>query len=154
MSKNSPLLLPEPRKIELTGGTLKITGDKFIVIPNPSFLFEGEEAQCALSEYAGVTWQLYAAPNLAATKIGLQIDVAAKANQTEIERQSYTLDITNSHIHIRALSQTGAFYGVMTLIQLLKQYGDKVPQLHIEDSPDFAARGIMLDISRATKCRR
>ena len=148
MSKNAPLLLPEPRKITLTGGTLKITGDKFIVIPNPSFLFEGQEAQHALSDYAGVAWQLYAAPNLAAAKMGLHIEIDAKRNPTDLERQSYTLDITTAHIRIRARSQTGAFYGVMTLAQLLKQYGDKLPQLHIEDSPDFAARGIMLDISR------
>jgi hexosaminidase len=148
MSKNAPVLLPEPRQIELTGGTLKLTDDKFIVIPNSAFLFEAEEAQCALSEYAGVTWHFYAAPNLAPAKIGVQIEVNAKQNQTEQERQSYTLDITATHIHIRALSQTGAFYGVMTLMQLLRQYGNKLPQLHIEDYPDFAARGIMLDVSR------
>ena len=148
MSKNAPILLPEPRQIELTGGTLKITGDKFIVIPNSSFLFEAEEVACALRDYAGVSWHFNAAPTLALAKIGVKIDVNAKQSVTEQERQSYTLDMTATHVHIRALHQTGAFYGVMTLMQLLRQYGNKLPQLHIEDSPDFAARGIMLDISR------
>ncbi len=148
MSKNAPVLLPEPRHIELTGGTLKLSGDKFVVIPNSSFLFEGEEAQRALSEYAGVSWPLNAAPTLASAKIGVHIEITPKQNSTDIKRQSYTLDITATHIHIRAISQTGAFYGVMTLMQLLRQYGNKLPQLHIQDSPDFIARGIMLDISR------
>ncbi|NJM40636.1 MAG: family 20 glycosylhydrolase [Anaerolineae bacterium] len=152
MSKTAPILLPEPRQMRLTGGTLKLSDSKFIVIPSPAFLFEGEEAQRVLSEYADVTWHLYAAPNLAPEQMGLHIAVnagaAAGANQTDSERQAYTLDITANGIRIHAFGQAGAFYGVMTLAQLLRQYGNKLPQLHIKDHPDFASRGIMLDISR------
>jgi spore maturation protein CgeB len=36
----------------------------------------------------------------------------------------------------------------MTFAQLLRQYGALLPVLHIEDYPDFPARGVMLDVSR------
>jgi hypothetical protein len=148
MSKTAPVLLPEPREIKLTSGTLQLTDSKFIVIPNPTFYFEGAEAQRALSEFADVTWHLYAAPYLPTEKVGLQFELQASTSRSDKDSQSYMLDITDNGIRICALNQTGAFYGVMTLVQLLKQYGDKLPQLRILDHPDFAARGIMLDVSR------
>jgi hypothetical protein len=35
-----------------------------------------------------------------------------------------------------------------TLRQLLRQYGRRLPRMLIRDSPDFARRGVMLDVSR------
>jgi hexosaminidase len=38
--------------------------------------------------------------------------------------------------------------GVATLRQLLREYGRRLPRLVIRDYPDFARRGVMLDVSR------
>jgi hypothetical protein len=62
--------------------------------------------------------------------------------------QGYYLSITPKRIHLRAHDPAGAFYGAQTLVQLLRQYGRQLPQLRISDHPDFARRGILLDISR------
>ncbi len=62
--------------------------------------------------------------------------------------QAYTLNITPEGIHIGYKKPVGAFYGVKTLKQLLKQYGKSLPCLEISDEPDYEARGIMHDISR------
>jgi hypothetical protein len=46
-------------------------------------------------------------------------------------------------------SQEGGFRAaIATLRQLLREYGRRLPRMLIEDSPDFARRGVMLDISR------
>jgi hexosaminidase len=45
-------------------------------------------------------------------------------------------------------SPIGLFYAACTLIQLIDQYGALLPCLKISDRPDFAVRGVMIDISR------
>lgn len=148
----APCLVPEPRALELIGSTFEITPDKLIVLkarrPSNSF-FEAQEAQRALSEYTAVTWHIHASEAAPLDKVGLFIEIedAGEVN-TDTDRQSYVLDILPDGIHITALDAVGAFYAVMTLTQLLRQYGKTLPQLHIEDHPDFARRGVMLDISR------
>jgi hypothetical protein len=149
-STASPILLPEPRSLTLSGGTLALADQRLIVVNAPvalPLLFEAQEAQRALSEYAGITWHIVASTALPAGAAGLLIDIAAR-DATGVAAQSYTLDITAEGIRLQAPSAAGAFYGVMTLTQLLRQYGKRLPLLHIEDAPDFPARGIMLDISR------
>lgn len=51
-------------------------------------------------------------------------------------------------VRIFASSAAGERYAKATLHQLLKQYGGRLPVGRIEDWPDFAVRGVMLDISR------
>lgn len=62
--------------------------------------------------------------------------------------EAYRLSITQSGATITAKSDAGAFYAAATLKQLIRQYGQSLPTLEIEDWPEFATRGIMLDISR------
>ncbi len=62
--------------------------------------------------------------------------------------QGYTLDITPQGVSIVGHDPAGVFYGVCTLNQLLHQFGGVVPCMSVSDHPDFAARGVMLDISR------
>ena len=65
--------------------------------------------------------------------------------------ESYTLSVTPQRIEIRATSGAGLFYGMQTLLQLMQPAGTgsySVPSVEIEDTPRFAYRGLMLDISR------
>jgi len=138
--------------ITLNGGALEIRPDKLIVLkaaqPARGF-FEAQEAQRALSRYARVTWHIHASDAVPAEATGLLIVIedAAEAS-ADVDRQRYALDVTPDGIRISASAPAGAFYAVMTLTQLLRQYGRVLPLLHIEDRPDFARRGVMLDISR------
>ncbi|QUL55869.1 family 20 glycosylhydrolase [Paenibacillus tritici] len=61
---------------------------------------------------------------------------------------AYELHVNEAGITAAYGSPQGAYYAAATLKQLLVQYGRTVPYLHIQDQPDFAARGLMLDISR------
>ena len=65
--------------------------------------------------------------------------------------ESYTLSVTSQRIEIRATSGAGLFYGMQTLLQLMQPASTgsySVPSVEIEDTPRFAYRGLMLDVSR------
>lgn len=64
--------------------------------------------------------------------------------------ESYTLSVTPERVLIQATSGAGLFYGMQTLLQLLQPSDTSysVASVEIEDTPRFAYRGFMLDVSR------
>lgn len=57
------------------------------------------------------------------------------------------MDVTPQNITIRALSETGLFYGIQTLLQLISP-DQTIPSIAIKDYPRFPYRGMHLDASR------
>ncbi len=66
--------------------------------------------------------------------------------------EGYTLEIGPAEMRVVSSTPAGLFYGVCTLAQLWKlgaRAGNvTLPHVRISDSPSFARRGVMLDISR------
>jgi len=71
--------------------------------------------------------------------------------------EGYQLNVTPRHILLQAATETGLYYGVQTLLQLLPPQIESrqlvkatwnVPCVLIKDAPDFTYRGIMLDVCR------
>ena len=62
--------------------------------------------------------------------------------------ESYALKISNNGIEISFRETAGLRAASATLRQLLREYGSRLPCLHIRDWPDFTRRGVMLDVSR------
>lgn len=65
--------------------------------------------------------------------------------------ESYTLSVTPERIQIQATSGAGLFYGIQTLLQLSVSSGAgviTVSAVEVQDTPRFAYRGLMLDVSR------
>lgn len=64
--------------------------------------------------------------------------------------ESYTLSVTPQKITVKATSGAGLFYGLQTLLQLSipSENAFSVPVVEIVDTPRFAYRGLMLDVSR------
>ncbi len=85
--------------------------------------------------------------------INLELD-----KESGIAEEGYFLEITTTGVLIKGSSETGLFYGLVTLLQLLpptvysgRSTGHEewsLPLLKIDDSPRFAYRGLMLDVSR------
>jgi hexosaminidase len=65
-----------------------------------------------------------------------------------VPRQGYRLVVDAHGLAITAGDPAGAFYGACTLAQLVEVYGTRLPCVEIEDHPELAVRGVMLDISR------
>lgn len=64
---------------------------------------------------------------------------------------AYTLQVKKDGIYISGDNETGVFYGIQSLIQLLpveKSTSFKIPYTSITDYPRFAYRGMMLDVGR------
>jgi len=68
----------------------------------------------------------------------------------QIEPEGYRLAVTLAGIELVAATETGFFYGLQTLRQLLQTNKGQVtlPVCHIEDAPAFPVRGYMIDVGR------
>lgn len=65
--------------------------------------------------------------------------------------EGYRLSITPNHIEIKAVHVKGLFYGLQSLIQLIRPVAKnqfKVPACMVKDEPRFAYRGMHLDVGR------
>lgn len=69
-------------------------------------------------------------------------------NDTSVEDDAYILEVDTKSINIKASSKNGFHYGLMTLIQLIKQYGLIIPGLLIRDQAHFKHRGFYHDVTR------
>ncbi|MFN8564410.1 MAG: family 20 glycosylhydrolase [Anaerolineae bacterium] len=136
-------LLPMPRAARLTGGALDLRGGLIALDADPAAQLwaAGARAQAALRQHASVDCEIVGGMNESAV---VTITLGVGASHAE----GYSLAITADGIRITGHDAAGAFYGVVTLTQLLQTYGASLPLLEIEDYPDFPARGVMLDISR------
>lgn len=65
------------------------------------------------------------------------------------DSESYTLKAADGEININGDSEAGLFYGIQTLRQIFLSCGNFCPELTINDTPDFAARGFYHDITRS-----
>ena len=61
--------------------------------------------------------------------------------------EGYTINVTKERIDVKATSAAGLFYAAQTLVQLADS-GNTIPACTITDEPQFAYRGLMLDVSR------
>lgn len=66
----------------------------------------------------------------------------------DILPQGYRLTIGPEGAQVDFSDEVGAYYARLTFRQLAAFYGPALPALTIDDAPDFARRGVMLDCSR------
>lgn len=138
---STPILLPAPRHIQIMDTVTTLLPQSTIFMTQPSLLFSAQQAQNALRKYATRDWAIRTVYESQPHGLNLTINDSLQA-------QAYTLDIENGQINIQGGDEAAVFYGVQTCIQLLKHYGDRFPEVHISDQPDFPVRGVMFDISR------
>jgi hypothetical protein len=141
------VLLPMPRKLDYADGVLAPTPQrKFIQIDADmaaELVVAGRVIQRAASEAMRCDWQIVAGrANFDDTVV--RIDTVRFVDSPV----QYTIGVSPDGIQIRASTPAMAFYAAHTLAQLFQQFPNGVPCLHIEDWPDFPARGVMIDISR------
>jgi hexosaminidase len=84
------------------------------------------------------------------------VQITLQINSSLLDKpESYRLSIDDTGITLLGADEAGLFYGVCTLNQLIRLQASDVarrsltlPGLRITDWPDFANRGVMLDVSR------
>ncbi len=82
-------------------------------------------------------------------KSSSKIAFSIEKDSTNWGDEGYTLTISPELVTIAANNTKGIFYGIQTLLQTIPYEGKKeIPCLFIKDKPQFAWRGMMLDVSR------
>lgn len=62
--------------------------------------------------------------------------------------EGYSIKCENRRVYIKAKTESGLFYGLQTLKQMLLQTNGKIPYVELSDAPRFSYRGFMLDCGR------
>lgn len=132
-------IIPQPNSIKAGEGNYQLSQAadiQFSDIPNKS--------RRRLTDYligAGFT---FGTGKTAVSKIRLEVGQHAQFPESD---EGYRLVVNPSEINISARSETGIFYGIQTLLQLIT--ADRtVPSVTVSDSPRFPYRGVHIDVSR------
>ena len=143
------ILLPGPRSVIARSGVYRLTsGQKIVCQGDTTSTFPiANRLQRALWESQRVSWTLRAgSAGSGDSRDGVRIILSP---DQAIPAQGYRLRVSGDGIDLVAGDDAGAFYGVATLVQMLRQCDGALPAGEIEDSPDFPSRGVMLDVSRS-----
>lgn len=143
-------LLPEPRSVMARPGAFELSGgSRIVLLGDPHSLFpQAQRLQRALWKYHRIGWSVRARGHGLSDSLD-RVRITLSPERHDIPGQGYRLSITADGVDLVAGDEAGAFYGVCTLVQMLRQCEAELPAGAIEDSPDFPLRGVMLDISRS-----
>ncbi len=137
---NTLSVIPLPRKIAAAGGVFHINS-KMQISADETALPEAQFLADALREAAG------AAPAALVDAPGAAIRLRLDPGLAALGGEGYSLSVTPQGIRIEAAARAGLFYATQTLRQMAGGDGT-IFCAEIEDSPRFAWRGAMLDVSR------
>lgn len=152
MSSTPLPIIPQPRSAQrLDGPAFSLTTDTVIIAPTE---LHSAAQRLAVRIETATYWKLPILDSSeAANRIEFHLSEATLENN-----EAYTLKVTADRVTITASHNSGAFYGVQSLLQLFPAaIYDAQPRpdlvwtataAEIEDAPRFRWRGVMLDSSR------
>jgi hexosaminidase len=141
-------LLPHPRFLERRSGSFLLPARATLQLDAslPADLASSVAARLqSVAKKAGVELRVLASRRNAAVRADL---TALKNPALGSSDQSYMLEIDRCGVRIEFHDVGALWAAVVTLRQLIREYGGRLPCLKIRDWPDFPRRGVMLDISR------
>lgn len=140
VTESSHCLLPVPQDMQTAKGHFTIGKGTRLYIAAP-----GEDKSAIANAFAAWDGVLETAgENSTVNCIAMEIC----DNVDDITSpEGYTINVTRERIDVKATSAAGLFYAAQTL-QQLADGGNTIPACTIADEPQFAYRGLMLDVSR------
>jgi hexosaminidase len=145
-------LMPIPSKIQVATGqwlvqrgfSISLTG-----ADDPRVRSAAQRFVDHLSRTTGIPLSYQTAGTGSAT-ITIRCEHAGEKVQKLGEDESYVLDVTEGGAQLSAPNSLGVIHGLQTLLQLVgpSPQGFAAPAVHIEDSPRFPWRGLLLDACR------
>lgn len=146
-------LIPYPEKASFTEGKLLLKRDFSIAVNgNPDLrIYDAVNRFLQrLDGRTGLFFNQHIGPGSRPSSPTFNITITRPGKIKLKEDESYTLEINNNTIALKAETDLGALHGLETLLQLLS--GDKdgyfFPNCNIQDKPRFAWRGLMMDVGR------
>ena len=136
----SDCLLPIPLEMQTSNGEFTLTNETKLYIAAPA-----ADKSAIAKVFTAWNAQLATVDTEAATDC-IAMEVCDKVENIT-SPEGYTINVTKDRIDVKATSGAGLFYAAQTLQQLAD--GDNtIPACTITDEPQFAYRGLMLDVSR------
>lgn len=140
-------LIPRPARLEPRQGSFLITAATRIVVTGagtPAMRRLAARARDAMLDATGLRLRAVLGPNARSENaIVVRLDTAAGTGE-----EGYRLDASPGGVVITATTETGAFYALQTLRQLVSPSAPSIPSVIISDSPRFRWRGMHLDVAR------
>ena len=139
-------LIPRPKEYREKEGYFKLKRETKI---NLSYGCDFYELDCALELQKEIK-DIFGF-NMSINKSISNTTLKSSINLIKIngmEDEEYKLIINNDSIEIIATFDSGIFYGIQTLKQILKQSSNLIGSLEIEDKPYFKNRGFFHDTTR------
>jgi hexosaminidase len=147
-------IIPEPANLLRTPGFFFLSPNILIEAPSDPSL---RDALAAFRERLSLPtgYSVSVVPQSGTASIRLVLN---KTANSRLGKEGYSLSVSRHQVTIYANGPAGLFYGMQSLLQLFPQEIEsnilvrkqiwKVPCVEITDSPRFAWRGLMLDVSR------
>jgi len=142
---NEPSLIPWPAQVSAAPGAFTVDGQTPICAKGAA-IKAAERLQSTLRALQGL--------DLKTRRCGpASIALTLSAARPEADPEGYALDVDGSGMRVTAPTEAGLYYGAMTAAQLLSSGAAHASSvhlsgIHIEDSPRFKWRGLMLDPAR------
>lgn len=136
-------IIPQPEQMDVKSGTFSVNENTVVYLPGAEtkYLLLAELINSNLSAYAGKELSVVTdLPQQNAIRFELE-DPRPATNP-----EAYKLQVNKEGVEIKASSDTGLFYGLQSLLQLITPQG--LPYITIQDEPRFKYRGMHLDVSR------
>lgn len=146
-------LMPVPVSVERHNGELRIDPTFSMAISadgDPRLERAVQRFLRNLRDQTGLAFLDTTLAEPASATLTIEAERAAGPTFTIGEDESYSLEVTPSAAKIVAPTSLGAMRGLQTFLQLVETVpaGFAVPAVTVHDSPRFAWRGLMVDVSR------
>ena len=155
-----PQIVPAPKSIQMTKGTLRLKG--ISINCDPAMDAQSQRAvrlfADRLSLVSDKTSSVASPVGLARTVENGKLKGLYFVQDASVAPEGYKISVSRRSAVVRASSYSGFFYALQTLRQMLPAsiYGTAqdvkakwvIPCCEIEDAPRFAYRGLMLDCCR------
>ena len=138
-------LIPNPKSFEKQYGN-------FLLKPNTEIILD---SNCSFDDLESALILQEEIEKAVGVKLSINKAFLNKDNKNVIvlskekgNKESYKLNINDNGIFINGGDSAGLFYGVQTLRQIIRQSGNRILALDIEDEPYFLNRGFYHDVTR------
>ena len=141
-------VIPRPQSLTLGKGSFRFTKETAFVI-DPALMPAQRSFLKQFEKASGFRFSVQ--------KVALLTNYVVIDTDTSLPKEGYTLTVNSKEIIIKAGGYNGALYALETLRQLLPKEFESttpvktdwaVPAVTITDAPQYAWRGLMLDVSR------
>jgi len=162
--KSEVFIIPQPQKMALANGSFAVDSRVVVLVPasaRPEELRGANALVAELEQYWGITLRILRGDTPPPGKRCIVIGRGGRSpyirrlcEQAGVEvtprkpgPEGYVLQITPNRVAIVGSDDRGAFYGVQSLLQVLRRTGAgrvEAPCLAVEDWPETAMRGLWL----------